>query len=302
MTGFIMFIFFLKINTMAQLSFPDYRTNPVWRVKDISNPNPTNMGVYRLGTETIMAGKIFLKLYYKNQTWTKDSLVGFITDGETGHSKYYIKRVATPEYPNPKLHLLYDFSLQEGDSTYCAPSSLYADSDSFKFWVVKIDYVTYEGITHKRLKMNYMASNGADWGEMYWVEGIGSLYDPFYLFDCYTGGCEGQLFLGCFENEGILQYINRNVSLCNSVGVSEKEFDDSAIKLFPTIASNEIQIENNTDRQLKVVILNSVGQSIGMEIFRDKQKTIDIYTFPTGIYFANFWDNRLLKSIKFVKN
>ncbi len=294
-----LFIFFVKINIFAQLSFPDYTTNPSWRMKDFANPTPSSIGVYRLGTETIMGGKIFLKIYYKNQTWTKDSLVGFITDGETGHSKFYIKHKATTFIPNPKLHLLYDFSLQVGDTTYCAPCNFYSDSDSFKFWVERIDYPIYEGKQRKRLLMNFLTPDGGDGGSMYWVEGIGALHDPFYLFGCYTGGCESFKSLICFQNEGKLQY--GHPLQCNTTPTGDLDINDTNLKVFPTITTHEIQIENNTDKQLKVIIVNSLGQIIKTETMLEKLKAIDVSALPKGIYFIQFWDKKLLKSVKFVK-
>ena len=137
---------------------------------------------------------------------------------------------------------------------------------------------------------------------MYWVEGIGSIDDPFYAFDCYTGGCESFSFLGCFENGGSLQYENKNVSECRTTKLNEYNSNDSDFKLYPTITSNSIQIENNSNRLCKILVVNSLGQVVVKETLPPTTKTIDVNNLPSGIYFASFWDKVLLKTIKFIKN
>jgi hypothetical protein len=112
------------------------------------------------------------------------------------------------------------------------------------------------------------------------IDSVGT-YDAFPLIK-YTGG---NSIIACSQSVG--------------VGVNEINISEN-IKIYPNPTTSILNIEDqqNDLQNSTVVITNSLGEIVYSEIF---QSEINIYTFPTGIYFLTVKSQNDYKTVKIIK-
>ena len=177
------------------------------------------------------------------------------------------------------LHLLYDFSLEIGDTAYY---------DNFlQEYAIVIDTLAYSepiisGIHPKIMQL----SNGDEW-----LRGIGSLRHPFRPIASQSlinyNLCYSQIY---FSNDSLTQnnlyeeyeYKRQNCA----VGV-ENNTNSNKIKIFPNPVKNHFSIESSENIKInQIKIYNFSGQEIYSEAIAQKQVQVNI-TLPdlaNGIY------------------
>jgi len=83
-----------------------------------------------------------------------------------------------------------------------------------------------------------------------------------------------------------------------------KEAEEQSIKLFPNPANSYIQLELNgivPDRNSKFILFDCIGKVVSESIIRDKTSTISLTGFTKGLYFAKFYLDGSVATLKFVK-
>ena len=183
-----------------------------------------------------------------------------------------------------KEYLLYDFSLQSGDSI-----SLYRE-DNFdagacfggKFYVLSTDSIGIGCIKCKRLFLSRYLDD--EYVDEIWIEGIGSnkgfLESALYMTECSR-------YLLCVEQNGEAVYYNDSdygeyKNTCY-VHVSLEDVDNTSIKIYPTLVKDNIYVVSDNNKTMDISFVNISGHIV--KTIRTKgSKEIDISSLPSGIY------------------
>ena len=192
-------------------------------------------------------------------------------------------------YYRPTIHsnesLLYDFSLEEGDTI-----QLYGDP-GHKYTVLQVDSVELlNGDVRKRwiFSLEFYYTNAV------WIEGIGNT--TIYLLN--SGDSDGSTIttvtLCCYENDELV-YMNDTFDTCYLDWVNVSETDIDSIKVYPNPTKGQIKfsIPNvSSHKNPTLHIINSFGQTVKVVSIQEKQTQIDITGLPAGSYFYWFYDGK----------
>ena len=296
----------LPLVAYTQSSFPNSATDPLWLVgagNFFGNPYTAN---YTLGSDVVLYGKHFeeILIYFPPDTQTR--VEGYVRT--EGKKVYIVTLDPFNARALSKEKLMYDFSLEVNKKIYCAAFSLDNPADSTLCWAVSTDSVVYRGIKRKTWNMWY--SEWTPTGDppqaafTTWIEGVGSTTQPFFPLYCMSQGCEISSHIVCFHESNQLKFLNPYYESCDSlISTNTKDIiSKTDVKLYPSLASHQLTVENNHFSNLKIQISNSLGQ-----LFISKQldvgaNTIDITPLASGIYFALISDGHKRRVDKFIKN
>lgn len=177
-----------------------------------------------------------------------------------------------------KEYLLYDFTKQIGDTIKHNPPSL------FYSVILAIDSIMIDGTYRKRYKVdNHWFYQNPD----YIVEGIGSMKNGLlgHISDIPTCGYHYWEFI-CFRVNGEVKYLNPSFNDCFTdnllMGVNLTK-TDTQIKIYPNPVDQNLQIENNTNENLYIKIIDINGCSIIEQQLNETKKVIKLDVKP-GIY------------------
>jgi len=170
--------------------------------------------------------------------------------------------------------LLYDFSLEEGDT-------LHEGNFMLSYWylvVKKIDTLSINGEYRKKYHFQY------PWQK--WIEGIGNVMGLlFNSGDLPTNGVGNTLI--CFKRAGKQEYFNDQFSECfpgplaNAIG----DVDEQSARVFPNPADESVYFENpgNVER---LSIYNLDGkQLIQKPVSNQERISISVSGYSPGMYF-----------------
>jgi hypothetical protein len=200
------------------------------------------------------------------------------------------------------FRLMYDFNLEVGDTL---DVDVYNTSicDSISPLVVdSIDTITADGIS---LRVQYitLSGNTTSTSKEYanytyriieYIEDVTKTgYDFLFVPTCedlYPSAENNSL--RCFHNENFTYYNDWWQSdqpcdtIINPLGVELLTKEHSNILLYPNPAMNNINIESNSELIKQVKIINSLGQILIDKKVKEKEVSIDINSFTSGIYNA----------------
>jgi len=161
--------------------------------------------IYKIEGDTLVDSILYYKLWISHDSLETLSNLGLLR--EESDIVYFMPSNSTEG-------VLYDFSLEVGDSTmvrnvFC---------EEIPITVVNIDTVEYSGILRKRWHLN------SDFGEEIWIEGIGSVSGLVYTYYWHCIICP-YWYLLCFHDNDVLEYIMPGGSYCyiNTVGIDENQ-------------------------------------------------------------------------------
>jgi hypothetical protein len=228
-------------------------------------------------------------LEYKKVLQTDDSL----------HSDWYVNGFIREDAATQKVYLydsysnedmlLYDFSLEQGDSILAGDGVFFA----------KVDSVIYEpfGNSTDTLKQIYFDSGGV------WIEGIGSLWgvleglNAFYMVGA-------TLKLVCYYENDFLVYHNPDFETCfpDSTTVSVSMFGDKKeIEIFPNPARDKITIYSQSSRILAVEIYDLTGTCVYRNLNAGSNRgDLETDKFSKGMYVLKVRNERETISRKIV--
>ncbi len=266
-----------SVYTSAQ-QYQPVLENTYWNVL-LGNGKTDSVG---LGNDTIMGGKVYRKI--NSRFFTLLPLIdSFFIREDTLLQKVWVKFADSSET------LLYDFSLQPGDSIKLKgwfgkmgfDPSLFGIEAWFKLDSISIRI--YQGIQRKV----YYLSNGLSW-----VSGIGSTWG---LLSTYSPGlflsnfaiCNRNFnyYLLCTHQNGVLKY--KDCTECNMTmnlsGVDDPE--KKLLVVYPNPASDQITIEvtDFSDHNLRFVLLDATGRTVSNGMVGDKTR-VSLQGLQNGVY------------------
>lgn len=176
-------------------------------------------------------------------------------------------------------HLIYDFSLQTGDTLR---ASYAAEDLSFRLDTI-IDIVLPNGELSREFVF-YPATG-------YWfpetepviiTEGIGSRISLFFPF--LYGSFEGGSAVSCVQKNNVTLYSDAGVFGCDFVLVGTEDIlADEEINIFPHPATSSFHIQ--TQSQMKALQLWSRdGQRLGSWPVGSNTGQVDVSSLPAGVY------------------
>ncbi len=185
--------------------------------------------------------------------------------------------------------ILYNFNLKQGDSIINILDLQTSHSKNIiKVVVQKVDTIIIFGQKRRALSVQGRSFNGGIGDNDVWVEGIGSLKNPFYPLIFYS--FEWTYHLDCFTNDVIKSIRDgKNYSCLSRI---ENVYFENNIQIFPNPVSNQvfISLNGNIAAGLKEVRILNVTGALVKTIPSIKQNTyqIDVDGLVNGIYFVRF--------------
>lgn len=177
-----------------------------------------------------------------------------------------------------KEYLLYDFTKQIGDTIKHNPQGWFFSV------IFDIDSVLIDGAYRKRYEVdNHWYYHNPD----YIIEGIGSVKNGLlgHISDITTCGTHYWEFI-CFKENGEVKYLNPSFNKCfpgNLLMGANLTKADSQIRIYPNPTNQNLHIENNTNGNLSVKIIDINGRTI-VEQQLNEIKTIIKLNVQAGIY------------------
>jgi hypothetical protein len=156
--------------------------------------------------------------------------------------------------------LLYDFNLNEGDSTYIVTDFTYGEQELLVI-VDSVDFVEINGEQKKRM---FIVEE--DWepvNEEYWIEDIGSNCGPLYTFIHNHIICPLWQLSCCYENgEQIYQHENLEC-YANNVGIEEIEKSQVIISPNPIKQGGGLSVKLADNSQItRIEFIDLTGKVI----------------------------------------
>lgn len=301
---FILLIIRTVICVNAQEYFPFPDTNAIWSV---------NIYKFSISGDTVINNKTYKK-YYRT---TGDSVFAF------ENASYYAavredsnKKIRGIKHDSQTEYLLYDFSLEIGDSVYVSPFENLNPYgiDSIGLLVLDTDSVLINETYRKRYKFTTLDWNSNWWTYEYWIEGIGSDYGLFSGGTFVPGACKSvqDIYfyrLLCYQEGDYIEYFAPeylNSSTCFvpvPSGIVDREKKEPDVKLFPNpvIGQSNLVIKDFTDKSLFVSFYNLYGQKIKTDLIKAGKLEINKDSFKKGIYLYMIEsENKLIATGRFI--
>ena len=244
-------------------------------------------------TGTAGAPEFYYSSYYFTGDTTLDSFkyrnfhfwAGVVRE-DTILKKVYYRDV----YSGDTDVVLMDYNLVVGDTFNINAAISY----SCQYLVTGIDSTLINSKWYKVWHFSRKVGSGLiAWADI--IEGIGCIQDPSYMaFGMPSDGAWDYMY--CFSNQGITSPLSPPISFLDNttscsyystVFTPQLQQNNHKITLYPNPATSTLNIQS-TDAIKEVIITNLLGQTIYSKppTANCKLQTIDVATWPPGIYFV----------------
>ena len=250
--------------------------------------------IFFTGADTVLEG-ITYKISYAFPMHSEPPNDGkcppYAVSPVSGDYQHYIREdtvarkvyIYYPIFWYPSDQVLYDFSLQPGDSL----RSTYQGTEV----VTSVDSVQIATGEYQKRFTLYRPTEGY----RYYIEGIGGqqgLFTTLFTFESYG------IFL-CLKENGVSLWGNT----CNSWFTDVPEQKEMKPVIFPNPSADMVTIDCNDSRgNLKIIEITGITGARLQEIRTTENRiTLDIKSYPGGIYFVRIRTNNSLYSGKICK-
>ena len=281
-TTIIMLLVLGAFSLKAQDIAPLVTEGKQWNVlRSLEGPSPTpqhrTTTIYMIHGDTLLNGINYNKLFGTiHEDLSNQQLAGALRETETKQIFYCKYRTTNQTFENETL--LYDFSLQPGDS-FCRYST-----DCLRVLRVNDTILEGENIPRKKYVLQY-EKNGDPW-YVYetWIEGIGSEYGLLGSGSRFLSG--GTYDLLCYYEDDGLIWQNPLFNSCyiGTDGLDEYTPESSA-SVYPNPAKEKVSIEGC--EVFEVMIYNGLGQLV--KILKQTNE-VSVSDLPEGLYVLRITD------------
>lgn len=245
-------------------------TQKQWNVKATGWGGSPETGFYFISGDSTINNQ-----HYSIIRSSYDSLSTIFIQGllrESGDVVYFIP-------PDHTEGILYDFSLQAGDSAYVR--NMFCGDQDMALYVLQVDTVEHYGVERKRWFLTH-------YGEIVdvWLEGIGSLYGPLHTaFNLCIVSPTWELL--CYYEDDVLLYMMPYATSCYETSVSVEELANTGkvdISPNPVRSGQPLRI-NTLENVRQVKLFNAAGSK--MESFYpsgNSDLSISTNDYQQGIY------------------
>ena len=226
---------------------------------------------YKMEGDTMVEGAAYKKLFStRSEHFTNWELCGVLRETEEGrvfHRKYNWNHTFGEE------HILYDFTLQPGDSI------CYNSTDRLMLLSVD-DIVLEDGSVRKRYYFQYYCGWWMDEYET-WIEGMGSnlgLVNPGSRF--LVGG-EYDLLCYYEDDDLVWQHPVFNSCYLGSDGLDENE-TAAPVSVYPNPTTGRVTVTGENLQRADVI--NILGQRVLSIQGKGDELQLDLSRLPAGVY------------------
>jgi hypothetical protein len=240
-----------------------------WNVSGSENFGGTHTEIFKIFGDSVIGNKSYNKIFVSYDStmsnWMYNGLLR-----EDSNKVYYI-----PQYGNT-AGLLYDFSLNAGDTTHIISAWM---PEPQEFICQSVDSIIYNSTIYKRWNFSFPYEQ--------WLEGIGSNVGPLYsgasayVFDLWFS-------LLCFHRNDTLLYMQPNIAQCyySTVGLTY-DIPKENISLYPNPLTTASILRSTillTDVELKIYnasggLVRRVADLSGQEFLIERDN------LNSGMYF-----------------
>jgi hypothetical protein len=286
-TLFLIVLFLSVFQTgKSQHTFPSFADSAKWSVLGCNYGIGVvcNTFIYQYAYDTTFCGHLYSKI---NTTTTETA--GYI---RSDSSRVYLR--ATNSCTD-KEYLMYDFSMNVGDTVNLAYQLWNNDpNDTTRFVLDSSNTVNFNGVDRRIYYIKYEPDSefwpGWFGRHMVWIEGIGSISNPFYPIECIQDFCESSWQLLCYDSLGVQLYQDPFFNTCDTaytaLGTSDLTIKNHG-NVFPNPTSGKVKVE--IEGVLKILIYNQEGKLI-TEV--SGKSDIDLNPYPPGMYFMKIFSNK----------
>jgi len=235
-------------------------------------------------------------------------LFGFVREDTASRKIYFADNAGNPEI------LLYDFSMQIGDSIYLT----FTSPGYFQDGYYRLDSITFVNVAagvRRALHLNQTMQVSAT---LTWIEGVGQLNDVFYpysinffsmglLFNCPGPPHDNFQFMTCFDHDYRVYYDScayhdalQNfcylvTDTCNYWNICSSLDEISSLKSFtlnpnPTAGKIEIEVELGKNSDFNIHVFDISGKPVMKPKYFSIKSTgisrtnLDLSHLPNGFY------------------
>lgn len=289
----LLFLCYINVEAQAWIYHPMPLSNAIWRVDDQNDYPCSPAGLYAsyqytLGGDTTIGSYTYKKIFISG---IREICLGT----PTGFNWFY--GGLRNDSINKKVYywnfgsdtLLYDFSLQVGDTVYDTYNSV--PLPYWDFRVNVIDSVLVGSNYHKRFNLN---------GGYSYIEGVGS---PTGLLEPLGVAMSDLFQLMCFSYNS--EFYPSSTSSCPlvdiTVGISEIHTKMENLTISPNPLSSEslIELDNKSDIIKEINIYNPVGElMVSDKNVLSSKYIVKRNQFSAGVYFVKVItrDNNIIVS------
>lgn len=278
------------LNIFAQTEFSRniVDTTKQWNIVEYGLIGAQTMAYRIMNEDTIINNKTYNRIQRSFaytpmlQEWNEWQGMGWIREED---NKVFIFPEEYYDEPISKdiqeEYLLYDFSLQTGDSVnlYREGRFLltdYRDNGMMPFYVVSTDSIEIGSIKCKRLFLSRDKNRNTP--SEIWIEGIGS--NTGFLESTCSYYEHLRNLLCVKQNEEVMYYNGDNTCY---IYVSIDDIDNTNAKIYPTLVKDNIYVVSDNNKPMDISFVNISGHIV--KTIRTKgSKEIDISSLPSGIY------------------
>ncbi|MDY6395802.1 MAG: T9SS type A sorting domain-containing protein [Bacteroidales bacterium] len=292
-TNFVSILIFVLcsvLNIFAQTEFSRniVDTTKQWNIVEYGLIGAQTMAYRIMNEDTIINNKTYNRIQRSFaytpmlQEWNEWQGMGWIREED---NKVFIFPEEYYDEPISKdiqeEYLLYDFSLQTGDSVnlYREGRFLltdYRDNGMMSFYVVSTDSIEIGSIKCKRLFLSRDKNRNTP--SEIWIEGIGS--NTGFLESTCSYYEHLRNLLCVKQNEEVMYYNGDNTCY---ISVSIDDIDNTNAKIYPTLVKDNIYVVSDNNKPMDISFVNISGHIV--KTIRTKgSKEIDISSLPSGIY------------------
>lgn len=277
---FIILLLLGVIGLKAQEYYPLVEEGKQWNVLLTNTPWPPINRVtdaYKVEGDTVVEGTAYKMLFTtRSEQYCNWEMWGLLRENNEGQV-FKCKYRQNHSFENETL--LYDFSIQPGDSI------CHYNSECLVLLYVLDTILCEDCLPRKKYVFQYHAQ-GYPWDDTYetWIEGIGSELGLLHPGSQFLVG--GTYDLLCYYEDDDLIWQNPNFNSCyiGTDGLDDNE-TKSSVFIYPIPAKEKVKIESINVTEVKVY--NTVGQLV--KIVQDSNE-ISVSDLSEGIYVLHIID------------
>ncbi len=241
-----------------------------------AGPPPHYSTLYRFSNDTVIGSDLYMRLESSPDSINWGG--GYLLTEDTIKQQVFLRY-------NNTLYLIYDFSLEVGDTIFIFNPT--CSNGTVEMIVTAVDSINLLGKYHKTLEF----SGAID----YWIEGIGNTYGILAPGNQLVGTMET---LVCYYFEDIFVYKNPLFPDCffHSVGISENDIE------VDVLWDNNIFTINSPNTVFQLSVYSLVGELILEKELNSTEYSIDLQSQKTGMYLIKLlFEDNSQKTIKIFK-
>ncbi|MFZ4520806.1 MAG: T9SS type A sorting domain-containing protein [Bacteroidales bacterium] len=218
---------------------------------------------YNMSGDTVFSTGTYQKIFSSQGALPGRNLYCFMRE-DASHKVWMKRSSAEPD------QLMYDYSVQPGDSIVAGISQVYMYVDS-------VTQVTINGTSRQKFWLSCKVVPGY---KETWTEGVGSSRGIIYSGSAVVVG--GWYWFLCLSEPGQLTYMNPDFNSCDLIsGVPEQK--SSAIFVYPNPAHARLKFELPGTIFLQSIHLTDISGLFSRE-YSPGSSSIDLSGLPSGIY------------------